>query len=123
MTRGSTTLRPTSTVIPLTLSLTLSFTGINWVNTKCYWKTLQIIMMYVEEPNLICLGGKYFKGVRQLSTRVVFNAMAVTPNTSFSFLFWLIVKPQELALSPLYRQNSILWCMIWNCRKKNYCTS
>ena len=91
---------------------------------------VQIIMIDVEETNLICLGVKYsilkkkkgvkyFQGLRQLSTRVVFNAVNVTPNTSFSFLFSLIVKPQELALSPLYHHNLILLCMTWYSRKKN----
>ena len=96
---------------------------------------VQIIVIDVEETNLICLGVKYsilkkkkkgvkyFQGLRQLSTRVVFNAVNVTPNTSFSFLFSLIVKPQELALLPLYRRNSILLCMIWYSREKNSSTS
>ena len=68
MVRGGTTLRQTLTVIPLTLS----FTSVNLVKilnvigipSKSSW------LIYVEEPNLICLGGKYFKSVQQLSTHM-----------------------------------------------------
>ena len=95
---------------------------------------VQIIMIDVEETNLICLGVKYSilkkkrcqilpRFMTVIYTCVVFNAVDVTPNTSFSFLFSFIVKPQELALLPLYRRNSILLCMIWYSREKNSSTS
>ena len=127
MARGSTTLRPKSTVI----LLTLSFTGVNWVNAKCPnhrdWCRRDKFNLFrcqiLDSQKKKKKGVKYFQGLRQLSTRVVFNAVNVTPNTSFSFLFSLIVKPQELALLPLYRRNSILLCMIWYSREKNSSTS